>query len=141
MESRERGIELSVGGPGIGFKQVALVLGLVFVVTLAVMVGRQMSSEATAVVIGIICGVAAGIPTSMLLLVALTRRDRRKEEESKRQSKRNQYPPVVVIQGGGAQGLPQYPQGSYWPSPAPGPAVDRQFQVVGDDDLLLGGGG
>ena len=84
-------------------RQIAVVLALVFVVALAVVVGKQMSTEAMAVVIGIVCGVAAGIPTSVLLLIALTRRDRQRAEEAERQTRQANYPPVVVIQGGTPQ--------------------------------------
>ncbi len=87
-----------------GIKQMAAVLGLAFAVTLAIIVGRQMTTEAMAVVIGVVCGVLAGIPTSVLLLVAMTRRDslRAREETAARQAPAG-YPPVVVIQGGGMQ--------------------------------------
>ncbi len=114
------------------------VFALVFAVTLAIIVGREMSAEAMAVVIGVVCGVAAGIPTAVLLLVALTRRDRQRQEEMERHWQRNgSAPPVVVIQGGSPQALPQGPQAGYWPSSPQGPPVQRQFHVVGGDDLLL----
>lgn len=118
-------------------RQVGIGLGLIFAITLAVVVGKEMSAEAMAVVIGVVCGVAAGIPTAVLLLVVLTRRDRHKIEDLERQTRQGNYPPVVVIQGGAPQALPAGPQGGYWPAPAPGPAVNRQFHVVGGDDLLL----
>lgn len=124
-------------GFGTGLRQVAAVLGLVFAVTLAVVVGKQMSSDAMAVVVGVACGVAAGIPTSLLLLVVLTRKEQKRVDEVERVRQGN-YPPVVVVQGsGGAHGLPQGPQAGYWPAPMTGPSVDRQFQVLGGDDLLL----
>lgn len=114
-------------------KQVGAVVGIVFAIALAVVVGKQMSGEALAVVVGIACGVAAGIPTSVLLLAVLTRRERQRVQEMERRTRQNSYPPVVVIQGGS-------PQAGYWPSPAPGPSVQRQFNVVGGDDLLLDDG-
>lgn len=123
-------------------KQVIGVVGLVFAVTLAVVVGREMSTEAMAVVIGVVVGVAAGIPTALLLLVAVTRRDRQRADEAEYRSQQSQraYPPVVVIQGGAPAALPQGPQAGYWPSPPQGPPVQRQWQVVGGEDLLLGDG-
>lgn len=126
-------------GDGVALKQVGLALGLVFAVTLAVIVGKQMSTEAMAVVIGVVCGVAAGIPTSILLVVALTRRERRKAEEAEaeRQSRQGNYPPVIVIQGGAPQALPPGVQGGYWPAPVSWQPVRRDFHVVGGDDLLL----
>ena len=77
-------------------KQIKLGLGLAGAVALVVIAGRQLPGEAAAVVIGVVCGVIAGIPTSLLLLVALTRRDQRPAEEWRQT--RPDYPPVVVIQ-------------------------------------------
>jgi hypothetical protein len=125
------------------FKQAVVGLGLVFIIVLAIVVAKQMSAEAMAVVIGIVCGVAASIPTSLLLFVTLTQRERRKLEQAERQARRaqGQYPPVVVIQGGAQQALPQGSQAGYWPTPPPGPTVNRQFHVVGGDDLIVDGEG
>jgi hypothetical protein len=96
-----------------------------------------------AVVIGIVCGVAAGIPTSVLLLVVMSRRDslrsQRLEELEREASSRHKYPPVVVVQGGAPPGLPAGPQAGYWPAPKTGPSVQRQFHVVGGDDLVVDG--
>ena len=126
------------GALSVNLRQIGIVLGLIFAITLAVIVGKKMSTEAMAVVIGIVCGVAAGIPTSVLLLVVLTRRERQKEEAKQQaQMPQGNYPPVVVIQGGGAQGLPTGPQAGYWPAPAPGPSTHRQFNLVGGDEMVV----
>jgi hypothetical protein len=133
---REKGLGLGGGDGAASLKQIAFALGLVFAIALAVVVGKQMSAEAMAVVVGVVCGVAAGIPTSILLLIVLTRRDRKRTEELDRQRGQYGYPPVVVIQGGSPQALPPGSQGGYWPAPQPGPASQRQFHVVGGDELL-----
>jgi protein-disulfide isomerase-like protein with CxxC motif len=119
---------------GVTIKQVCVAIGLVFAITLAVVVGKQMSTDAMAVVVGVACGVAAGIPTSVLLLVALTRRERRRAEDAERQMRQAErsFPPVIVIQGGAPQALPA----GYWPSSMPWQANRREFHVVGGDDLL-----
>lgn len=121
-------------------KNIAVALGLVFAIALAVVVGSRMSAEAMAVVVGVVCGVAAGIPTSILLLVVMHRRDRLRMDEREQQMRQQNYPPVVVIQGGAPQGLPQGPQAGYWQPPVPGPIETRQFHVVGGEDLLLDDG-
>jgi hypothetical protein len=136
----ERGLDDGIDGPGLGLKQVLLVVGLVFAITLVVVVGKKMSAEAMAVVVGVVCGVAAAIPTSILLLVVFTRRDRQHQSEMESRSRQQASPPVVVIQGGAPQALPQGPQAGYWPSVHPGPAVNRDFHVVGGEDLLIDGG-
>ena len=56
-------------------KKVVLPLMLAFGITLAAIIGQRMSTDAMAVVIGVAVGVAASVPTS-LLLVALLRRER-----------------------------------------------------------------
>jgi hypothetical protein len=47
---------------------ILLMLGLAFVVTLAVVVGQRLSAEAMAVMVGVVAGVAASIPTSLLVV-------------------------------------------------------------------------
>ena len=71
-------------------------LGLTFLVAgvaLAVVVGQRMSTDAMAVVVGVVFGVAASIPTS-LLVVAATRGRR---EEGYRPGRDELRPPPQVI--------------------------------------------
>ena len=49
-------------------KRSFLIIGVIFVITLAVVFGLRASADAMAVVIGVILGVAAGIPTTLLLV-------------------------------------------------------------------------
>lgn len=120
-------------------KQVAGGLALVFVVVLAVAVAKQLSTEAMAVIIGVVCGVGAGLPTSVLLLAALSRRDRQRLDEIEQRTRRGQgaYPPLVVIQGGAPQALPSAPQAGFWPTPQSSAPARQGFRIVGGDDLLL----
>jgi hypothetical protein len=139
MKGRQKSVETEERGSDTSVKQVLVVVGLVFAITLAVVVGKQMSTEAMAVVIGVVCGVAAGIPTSLLLMLALTHRDRQRVEQADPSHRQGSYPPVVIIQGGAPQALPLGSQAGYWPAPAPSPIVQRQFHVVGDDDRIWNG--
>jgi hypothetical protein len=113
-----------------------LIVCLVFGLTLAAVVGSRMSAEAMAVVVGVVCGVAAGIPTSALLLLAMGRRDRQRHWGEERPGSLRGNPPVVVIQGGAHQALPPAQQAGYWPAVAPGTPFERRFHVVGDDELV-----
>lgn len=140
MGEERRGLDFGLEGSVMSLKQVGVILGVVFAITLAVVVGKQMSAEAMAVVVGVVCGVAAGLPASILVLVVLTRRERPREEGLGQQGRQDGYPPVVVIQGGTPQALPPGQQAGYWPTSMPGPANQRRFNVVGDDDLLLDDG-
>lgn len=95
------------------FRTVLVLMGLVFSITLAVIVANRLSDEALAVLAGAVCGVGAAIPTS-LLVVAVTQKRRGKsggdryhdEEDDERNYRRQQqqYPPVVVVAPPG--GLP-----------------------------------
>lgn len=132
-EEQGRGLQVQ----GVGFKQIGVILVLAFVVAMAVMVGNRMSAEAMAVVIGVVCGVAAGIPSALLMLVLVIRRERNRQEEAQQHGARAGYPPVIVIQGGASQALPQGQQAGYWQSPIQAPPNQRQFHIVGGEELLL----
>jgi len=107
-------------------KKLAAATVVAFAVTLAVIVGTRMSSEAMAVIMGMACGVVAGIPTSLLIAVVTNRRTRERE----RVRMAREYPPVVVIQPG--QASPSYAPSPYVPSSLPSYGA-RQFHVVGEE--------
>jgi len=71
-----------------------IALGIVaFMAGLCVVVGNRMSSEAMAVVVGVVCGVLAGIPTSVLLLIVMRAQQRGGGDERPVQPPA-QYPPA-----------------------------------------------
>ena len=124
--------------PG-GSKTALTVVALAFAVTMAVIVGNRLSDQALAVLAGSVCGVAAAIPTSLLILAIARWRDRPKEEPMPFHpiapgyppypQQYSGYPPVIVIAPPQGQ-LPQW--GSPYPSPF-GPPVEREFTVVGGE--------
>jgi hypothetical protein len=95
-----------------------------FGITLAVLIGNRLSTEAMAVLAGAVCGVGAAIPTS-LLIIAVTQRRRHTETT---QAPQQQFTQPVVF------ALPQ----AQPPAPTPLPAtwdkapIQRHFHVVGD---------
>ena len=96
-----------------------------FAVTLAVLIGDRLSTEAMAVLAGAICGVGAAIPTSLLIL-AVTQRVRQSETT---QAPQPQVTPPVVFTVPPMQFQP--------PAPTPPPAIwkepiQRHFTVVGE---------
>ncbi len=102
---------------------------VVFVGTLAVVIGQRMSTDAMAVVIGVIFGVAASIPTS-LLIIAATRRTAN-ERPATRSSPPDRYvPPVIVVSPGGQESTWRPPGGTTPPLPSPS---QRRFRIVGED--------
>jgi hypothetical protein len=114
---------------------------LVGIVTLAVIIGQRMSTDAMAVVIGVVFGVAASIPTS--LLIALAARGNRRQAPPYRRDDYQPSPPppqIYVVNPGqmpaatnqGAQpALPQPPGAYYMAEPA------RRYKVVGDAEYWL----
>lgn len=137
-------------------KRLIYVMGIAFAVSMAAILGMRMSSDAMAIVVGIVCGMAASIPTSLFVIYAMRQRDAgRQDPYGQYGSLRGatpygagQYPPVVVVTPPAGNGYP-YSQGPLAPSlPAPsnGPGT-RSFKVIGqenteslDDGPPYGGG-
>jgi hypothetical protein len=103
-----------------------------FLVTLAIVIGQRMSTDAMAVVIGVVFGVAASIPTSLLVMAA-TRRSHAAERPTNDHWMAERYapPPVIVLNSGG---LPQagWQQAANALAP-PSSAPTRRFRIVGGD--------
>jgi len=108
---------------------------LAFAATLALVVGNRMSAEAMAVVMGVVCGVAAAIPMSLLILLILSRQGRQAEEPmyGRLGGQCGACPPVVVIQGGSHAPNqlvpPSYSTQTITLKPDP---AQRQFRVIGE---------
>jgi len=118
-------------------KKVIIPLMLAFGVTLAAFVGQRMSTDAMAVVIGVAVGVAASVPTS-LLLVALMRRERATAWRAEPPAAAPQLPQPNVIVLNPADLLGARRELPYVPQPPPElSAADgglRRLRIVGDDD-------
>lgn len=105
---------------------------LAFGVTLAVVIGVRLDQAALAVLVGVVCGVGASIPTS-LLIVSLLRRQEMKNQRARRERREvTQSPPVVVV---APPNVPQLPQPMNWAEPAP---TRRQFTVIGEEEMQNG---
>lgn len=107
---------------------------LAFLATIAValifIIGKRMTPDAMAVVVGIVCGIGASIPTSLVMLLLMRRRDRESEAEAQRGMP--QMPTVMIVNPSvGNPGPYQQPASQFMPSY--GHTMPRQFQVVGAD--------
>lgn len=116
-------------------KKFGIVAGVTFVVTLAVVIGFRMSPDAMAVVVGIVCGVLASIPTSALLVWVMRQRDKQMEAQMQSRAYGN-FPPVVVVNGQGTNG-----NGAMTP-PLPAGTLSgaRNFKVIGQENTEINGG-
>ena len=132
-------------------RQLVALLALGFIVTLGVVVGTRMSSDAIAVLVGVIAGVAASIPCALLLMAVTRRReteapsrygDQQYEDHryndrrySDRIDPRRAVPPVVIVTPGNATPQ-QWPYAAAFPYQAtqPQPQSQRQFLVMGYEE-------
>lgn len=93
-------------------KRLIGVIILCVAVALAVTVGQRMSTDAMAVAIGVVFGVAASIPTS-LLVVAATRGNNRSRDHTERERypelRPPQQPTIIYVNGQPPQSLPVEP--------------------------------
>lgn len=108
------------------------IVGAAFCLTLAIVIVRELSNDALAVAIGVACGMAAGIPATTLLYIALARRFRRAEDEG-HSGQRGAVPPLIIVQGyASPPALPQEP----WLAPPEEPRPRGRVRLVGGEDLL-----
>jgi len=123
-------------------RQLIGLLTLAFIVTLGVVVATRMSSDAIAVLLGVIAGVAASIPCA-LLLMAVTRRQEPegREPEGPEPHGHAQYgqygqhaPPPVIIVAPGNAAPQQLPFPASYPYQSPVQRGQRQFRVMGYED-------
>ena len=125
-------------------KRVIVPVMLGFGVTLALVIGQRMTTDAMAVVLGVAVGVAASVPTS-ILLVALVRRAQR-EPSGRLESPHTaqsayavpspQQPNIIVLNPGELLGQRHGPP-AYLPQPPVELLQDaglRRLRVVGDED-------
>lgn len=108
--------------------------GGIFSITLAVVIGIRLSADAIAVVIGIVCGVLASIPTTAVLVWVLRQRDKQLETQLGQPRPYGQHPPIVVVNGQNPGTLGS----AYQPAPAlmaaSGSGGMRNFKVIGQEN-------
>lgn len=77
-------------------KRIALALAGLLIVAVAMAIARRLSSEAMAVIVGIVMGIGASIPTCILMLYLLSRQDEAEEQRAAQLQK-----PAPASQAGG----------------------------------------
>jgi hypothetical protein len=104
-----------------------------FFTGLAVTVALRMTTDAMAVIVGIILGMVATVPTTLVLLFMIRQRDSQQQQMDFRQQY-GHYPPVVVVnsppnQGSYTNGMTNFTN----PHSLPAPMSERSFKVVGQE--------
>lgn len=107
------------------------------VVTLAIIIGQRISTDAMAVMVGVVFGVAASIPTSLLIALAM-RGSRRHDDPPYRRADYQPTPPppqIYVVNPGAYPGAGEpaqiaAPQQQTFNMPIP----TRRWVVVGEED-------
>lgn len=118
-------------------KRAILVALAAFGATLAVVLGLRLETPSLAVVVGILCGILAGLPVSATLLFLLwrERRERERLEQRRAEERPAATAPVVILNAGRALDmLPGAPGGFPAWTPA-GQAQGREFTIVGEEDM------
>ncbi len=121
-------------------KKLALALVGVFIVALCVALAKGLSSEAMAVVVGIVCGIGASIPTSMVMLYMLSRADEQARDEPTGLNPNPQTPVmiqnphhcvIVLGEGGKVANAPRFigPYDAYDGRLLPGDTVEEYRRV------------
>ncbi|MBN1485190.1 MAG: hypothetical protein JXA37_10745 [Chloroflexia bacterium] len=111
-----------------------LIAAVAFGLALALIVGLRLEEGSLAVLIGVLCGIAAGLPVSGALLYLLWRerqQARRVEEHNWQQHNvptATTAPPVVILNSGQRPDL--LPRGY-----ALGPSQPRDFVIVGEEEM------
>jgi len=112
-------------------KRGLVIAGAAFGVVVGVIVGLRLETSSLALLVGVVCGVVAGLPVSVGLLYALgrEREARRRLEEVRRVEERPAVggPPVVILNAGrGGELLSQMP--------LLGERTQREFVIVGEEE-------
>ena len=109
-------------------------MGVVFMITLAIVFGLRVSADALAVVIGVILGIGASVPATALVVYLLMRPRANHQQPYSPQAP--QQPPVVIINASDpTRQLGAGPPPSW---PTPGPTVQaRKWTVIGDTDTEI----
>ena len=105
----------------------------IFTLGVGITIALRMTSDAMAVIVGIILGMVATLPTSLILLYMMRQQHNQQAADLRQQQQQTgQYPPVVVVNsqpGSGYGGMTSANPQSFLPSPT----GERSFKVVGQE--------
>ena len=125
-------------------KTIALSIGALLPLGLSILLGFRLSEDALALLVGMVLGVMASIPSTLLVTFALLQRDRQAMPGPNKAYPGQQgpvQPPVVVVTGNAPHQAQSYPYMASGQTPNTQNAdpnlhpmpIDRQFTVVGEE--------
>ena len=119
---------------------VTVSLGLVIFVVLSVLVIQRLSAEAMAVFVGVVAGVAASVPTSLIVMwFALRTVSARTENLSRATAEaRPPEPRIVVVSPSVMPASPAYGPSTPMALPPYAQAAPRRFTVIGGAEGMMG---
>jgi len=128
------------------FFRFGFILGMIaFGVTLAIIIGQRLSSEAMAVLLGVVTGIVSSVPTSLLIVWIATRNIAERLDEVARSvtppaapapaPKDEPMPRIVLMQPSTAPIVNAYAPQPGWAQAAASPlSPPRRFTVIGGNE-------
>ena len=118
---------------------------IAFGITLAIIIGQRLSSEAMAVLLGVVTGIVSSVPTSLLIVWIATRNiSKRIDEVAQAMTppaapaptpKEDQMPRVILMQQPAAPAMNAYVPQQGWAQAAASPmSPPRRFTVIGGNE-------
>jgi len=106
--------------------------------------GSLLSADAIGLAVGVLLGMLAGIPVSLLVLVSSRRREEREaarwQEADRMRAGTAPYPPPIIVLAGPPATPPPTPANPPSNYAAPGwpqPSGQRQFKMVGNQERWI----
>ena len=119
---------------------VAVTLGLVIFVVLSVLVIQRLSAEAMAVFVGVVAGVVASVPTSLIVMWFALRTASARSETLSRPvvEARPPEPRIVVVSPSVMPASPAYGPATPMALPPYAQPAPRRFTVIGGGESMPG---
>ena len=119
----------------VGFKHILALLGALFSVTLAIVIGTRLSADAMGVILGLLVGTMSVGTVAVVIVLIMARTMAHRQEMNALSSRGAQpapnYPPVIVLNAAGQPSSSPLPLsgGPVWTGPQ-----QRPFLMIGSDE-------
>ena len=103
------------------------ITGITFGISLAAFVAYKLSVDALALMVGVVLGILATIPLSLLIIWMMSKQQAQWAASNRQSPQYSSQPPVIVVQ-------PSAATTSQSPASLPMPSGERYFKVVGGEE-------